>query len=75
MGFGIGGQSYDFLVTCRYIFHQDDGTDLTIDGEVHIAEATAYNQADPSLLGRDVIEQFALTVVRQSNEVRLEHQT
>ncbi len=69
----MGGQANSFIVRCRYTFRHDDGTVSTIDGEIRIAQVTTYNQAYPSLLGRDVLQYFGLSVALSRNEVLLDY--
>jgi hypothetical protein len=70
---GVGGEACRFIVPCHYTFRHDDGGVLVIDGGLRIAEATAYNEACPSLLGRDVLRHFALTIAPARDEVMLDH--
>ncbi len=60
---GIGGGGYIIPVSARLFFRTDTGTDrLSQDARVWVAQPTDANQRMPSLLGRDLLQFFRLTV-------------
>lgn len=69
---GVGGVATYFVVPCEYGFLHEDGQLQYIAGEIRIAQLTPGNETLPSLLGRDVLAHFRLTVVLASGEVTLE---
>jgi hypothetical protein len=71
---GLGGHGALFAVKpCRYTFLQEDGTELHIAGTIHIGESTAVSNTHPSLLGRDVLQHFTLSVTPGRDEVLLDY--
>lgn len=68
---GIGGGATYFPHPARYAFHHDDGNWQYIDGEILIAQLTLGNTALPSLLGRDIMSRFAVSVDWQASTVTL----
>lgn len=63
---GVGGRSSLFVVPARYGFRHDDGAIEIIDADIHIAQLTAANETLPSLLGRDLLARFQVTLDRPS---------
>ena len=60
---GVGGGGYIIPVSARLFFRTDTGTDrLSQDARVWVAQPTATNRRLPSLLGRDLLQFFRLTV-------------
>ena len=60
---GVGGGGYIIPVSARLFFRTDTGTDrLSQDARVWVAQPTDANQRMPSLLGRDLLQFFRLTV-------------
>ena len=60
---GIGGGAYIIPLSVRLFFRIEGGTDrLWLDCRVWVAEPTATNRRLPSLLGRDLLHLFRLTI-------------
>ncbi len=60
---GIGGGAYIIPVSARLFFGTDAGADrVWRDSRVWVAEPTDANRRMPSLLGRDLLQFFRLTV-------------
>ncbi len=60
---GVGGGGYIIPVSARLFFRADTGTErLSQDGRIWVAQPTDANRRLPSLLGRDLLQHFRLTV-------------
>ena len=60
---GVGGGAYIIPLSARLFFRTDTATDnLWQDVRVWVAEPTATNWRLPSLLGRDLLHLFRLTI-------------
>lgn len=70
---GVGGQASSFVVPCRHSFLHETGEVLSLEAEIRVAEVTAYNEAHPSLLGRDLLNRFVLTIAVNRDEVLLDY--
>jgi hypothetical protein len=68
---GVGGHGRYYVVDAVYTFAHEDGTTQSIDGEVRIAQFTNANAELPSLLGWDVLQQFALTADWRTKTITL----
>lgn len=60
---GVGGGAYIIPLSVRLFFRTEGGRDrLWQDARVWVAQPTATNRRLPSLLGRDLLQFFRLTV-------------
>ena len=65
---GIGGGGYIIPVSARLLFQTDAGTGrLWHDCRIWVAQPTDANRRIPSLLGRDLLQLFRLTVDYQAD--------
>ena len=71
---GIGGTSRIIRRMCAIRFTDDRVGPVYWDGPVDLIEPTADGWALPSLLGRDVLDNFRLTVSKQESLISLEIQ-
>ncbi len=71
---GIGGTSRIIRRTCAIRFQDDQAGPIYWDGPVDLIEPTADGWALPSLLGRDVLDNFRLTVSKRESLISLEVQ-
>lgn len=70
---GVGGSAWYSVKPCRYTFLQEDGTEIEVDGKIHIGESTPVSDGLPSLLGRDILQRFTFTVTPSRDEVLLDY--
>ena len=71
---GIGGTSRIIRRMCAIRFTDDRVGPVYWDGPVDLIEPTADGWALPSLLGRDILDNFRLTVSKQESLISLEIQ-
>ncbi len=71
---GVGGTSRIIRRMCAIRFEDDRVGDVHWDGPVDLIEPTADGWVLPSLLGRDVLDNFRLTVSKQESLISLEIQ-
>ena len=71
---GIGGTSRIIRQAGSIRFEDDRGVPSYWDGPVDLIEPTADGWALPSLLGRDVLDNFRLTVSKRESLISLELQ-
>ena len=68
----IGGRVVSFVERANPAFERDDGTFVTLDEDIHVAQLADANQGLPSILGWDLLRHFQLTLDARTGLVRLE---
>jgi predicted aspartyl protease len=72
MGLGVGGRVLDYIELARLRFQRENGTVLTLEQDILIAQLTSDNEELPSLLGWDVLRHFRVTLDARTGLVTLE---
>ena len=74
-GTGVGGTVTHYLVPAHYRFMHHDGSQQEIEAPIRIAQLQPGNAALPSLLGRDLLQNFRIVLDWQRREIILDSVT
>jgi len=59
---GVGGSALYYALPATYAFLDDQGAVQTVDDVIQVAMLTATNRGLPSLMGRNILQRFIVTI-------------